>query len=140
MFDLFRQSSVGDQPNFGYWHEKLIAWDEPAIQFSTDVFDAKVAQELAQAEEWFPGVTAAWQAKVDGFTAEYSTETEEDAREALAAFEYLPEGQYGVAWRFRYTSEWDLEGWDWRYLWACQGALWGIAQYDAVIAAKQVAA
>lgn len=131
MFDLFRRSSIGDRPNFTYWHEKLAAWGEEAIQFSTDLFDKKVAKELKKAEEFFPGVTAAWLEKTEDFLAEYSTESEEDAREALASFEYLPEGQCGEAWRFRYTSEWKLDDYDWRYLWACHAALWGIRQYDA---------
>jgi hypothetical protein len=136
MFDLFRRSSIGDQPNFGYWHEKLAAWNEPAIQFSSDRFDKQVAKELAQAEEFFPGVTAAWREKTEGFLAEYDTECEETAREALDAFEYLPEGQWGEAWRFRYTGEWKLDDYDWRYLWACHAALWGANQYCA---AKAVA-
>lgn len=134
MFRLFRESSTDGRPNIGYWHEKLIAWNEPAIQFSNDLFEAKVAEELAKAEEWFPGVTAAWREKTEGFLAEYSTDTEEAAREALAAFEYLPEGQFGEAWRFRYASEWKLDGYDWRYLWACHAIVWGIARYDATTA------
>lgn len=129
MFDLLRQSSVGDKPNFGYWHEKLVAWSEPAIQFSNDRFDKRVAKELAQAEEFFPGVTAAWREMTESFTAVYSTESEEAAREALAAFEYLPEGQWGEAWRFRYTRHWNLDDYDWRYLWACHAVLWGANQY-----------
>jgi len=131
MFDLFRRSSIGDRPNFGYWHEKLVADGEAAIQFSNDLFDKQVAKELAKAEEFFPGVTAAWQEKTEGFLAEYNTECEETAREALASFEYLPEGQYGEAWRFRYTADWNLDDYDWRYLWACHAGLWGANQYCA---------
>jgi len=128
MFQLFRESSVGGQPNFGYWNEKLAAWSEPAIQFSCDLFDEHVAKELAKAEEFFPGVAAAWDSFVE---ADYNTEYGEIAREALAAFEYLPEGQWGEAWRFRYTSEWKLDDYDWRYLWACHAGLWGANQYCA---------
>jgi hypothetical protein len=131
MFDLFRDSSIGDQPNFGYWNQKLVAWNEPAVQFSNDLFDRQVAKELAKAEEFFPGVTAAWSKQTEGFLATCSTESEEEAREALAAFEYLPEGQSGEAWRFRYTAEWNLDDYDWRYLWACRAGLWGAKQYDA---------
>ena len=140
MFQLFRESSVGDQPNFGYWHEKLRAWNEPAIQFSTDLFDQHVAKELAQAEEHFPGVTAAWREHTEGVLCDYSTDSEEAAREAMAAFEYLPDSQFGEAWRFLspYTSAWKLDDYDWRYLWACHAALLGIAKYDA--ARKAVAA
>ena len=133
MFALFRDSSVGDQPNFGYWHQKLAAWSEAAIQFSTDRFDEHVAKELAQAEEHFPGVTEAWAEHTEGVLCDYSTDSEESAREAMAAFEYLPNSQWGEAWRFRapYTSAWKLDDYDWRYLWACHAALWGIQQYDA---------
>lgn len=128
LFKVFSESSVGDRPNFGYWNEKLVAWNEPAIQFSNDLFDQKVAEELAKAEEFFPGVTVAWKSFVE---ADYNTEYEEIAREALAAFEYLPEGQLGEAWRFRYTGEWKLDDYDWRYLWACHAALFGIGMWDA---------
>lgn len=134
LFSAFRESSMGDRPNIGYWNEKLIAWSEPAIQFSKESFDKKVAKELGKAEGFFPGVSAAWKSFTE---AEYNTEYEEVAREALAAFEYLPEGQWGEAWRFRYTAEWKLDDWDWRYLWACHAALHGISRFDA---AKAVAA
>jgi hypothetical protein len=131
MFNLFRDSSVGEQPNFGYWHEKAVAWSEDILQFSEDRFNEKVTEELEKAEEFFPGVTSAWVEKTEGFAAEYNTENDETAREALSSFEYLPEGQYGEAWRFRYTSAWDLIDFDWRYLWACHAIVWGIGQYDA---------
>lgn len=139
LFEVFRGSSIGDQPNFGYWNDKLAAWNEPAIQFSTERFDEHVAKELAQAEEHFPGVTAAWREHTEGVLCDYSTETEEAAREAMSAFEYLPKDQVGMAWRFLapYTSDWKLDDYDWRYLWACHAALWGANQY---VAAKAVAA
>ncbi|MDH6610225.1 hypothetical protein M2164_005860 [Streptomyces sp. SAI-208] len=137
MFQLLRESSVGDRPNFGYWNEKLKAWNEPAIQFSIELFDWHVAKELAQAEEFYPGITEAWREHTEGVLCDHSTESEESAREALAAFEYLPRGQWGEAWRFRRAGEWKLDDYDWRYLWACHGALYGALRYDA---AKAVAA
>lgn len=142
MFDLFRQSSVGDQPNFGYWQEKHIAGSEPVIQFSNTLFDEQVARELAEGEEDWPGVTEAWTAKTEGFLAEYSTAEEADARYAAYDFSYLPEDdESGVKpFTFSDSDRWSLNGWDWRYLWACYGIAWGIAQYDAATAAKQVAA
>jgi hypothetical protein len=139
MFQLLRESSIGGQPNFGYWREKLKAWNEPAIQFSTELFDEHVAKELAQAEEHFPGVTEAWREHTEGVLCEYSTDSEDAAREAMAAFEYLPSDQVGMAWRFLapYTREWKLDDFDWRYLWVCHAALWGANRY---VAAKAVAA
>jgi hypothetical protein len=137
MFQLLRESSIGDQPNFGYWREKLRAWNEPAIQFSTELFDERVAKELAKAEGSFPGATAAWREHTEGLAAVYSTESEEGAREALAAFEFLPEGQQIPALRLQYVSRFVFDDFDWRYLWACHAALWGANRY---VAAKAVTA
>jgi hypothetical protein len=133
MFNLFRESSVGDQPNFGYWHEKLRARDEDAVQFSDALFDKQVARELAEGEENWPGVTEAWTAKTEGFLAEYSTDGEQAARYAAHDFSFLPEDSDSpdAPFAFSDNNRWELNDWDWRYLWACYGALWGIAQYDA---------
>lgn len=44
------------------------------------------------------------------------------------------------SFRFHDTYEWDLRDYAWWFLWACHGISWGIKQYDAAKAAKQVAA
>lgn len=36
---------------------------------------------------------------------------------------------------FRDTHEWRLQDFSWSFLWACQAIRWGVAQYDAYIAA-----
>lgn len=131
LFKLFTDSSVGELPNFGYWREKLVAWSEPAIQFSTDVFDKKVARELAKAEESFPGATAVWREHTEGLLTEYSTDSAEGAHEALTNFEYLPDGQRGSALRLQYMTRFVFDDYDWRYLWACHGALYGITRWNA---------
>lgn len=139
MFQLFRESSVGDQPNFGYWNEKLAAWSEPAIQFSNARFDAQIAHELAEGEGEWPGVTDDWEAKTSGFVAVYSTEMEQDARYAAYDFAYRHEDAEPWETQFKFSdcSRWVLDDFDWRYLWACHAAAYGIGCWDA---AKAVAA
>jgi hypothetical protein len=135
MFDLFRETgSEGINP--GYWQEKVTAGRGDIKGYSEELFKERVAKELKAAEEFFPGVTAAWQESVEGFYAKYNTEYEETAREALADFEYLPEGQFGEAWSFRYTDEWRLIDYSWEFLFACHAIAWGVDQYNAVKAAS----
>ncbi|MFI7628444.1 hypothetical protein [Microbispora rosea] len=39
--------------------------------------------------------------------------------------------------RFEDTSEWDFRDYDWSFLWALHGIVWGISRYDAAKAAEQ---
>ena len=133
MFDLFRDSSIGDRPNFGYWHEKLVADGEAAIQFSTDLFDKQVAHELAEAESDWPGVTDDWKEKAEGFLAVYDTSNEQGARYATYDFSYLHGDAEPWEQQFKFSdcARWVLDDYDWRYLWACHAGLWGANQYCA---------
>jgi hypothetical protein len=133
MFEFFRSGIWRDGSihiNPVYWGEKLTSDRDSVMTYSQKLFEEYVAADLKQAEEHYPGVTAAWIKKTQGILAEYSTEYEETAREALADFEYLEEGQTGEAWWFRDTWEWGLKDFDWWFLWACHGIPWGIARYD----------
>jgi hypothetical protein len=133
LFKVFSESSVGDRPNFGYWREKLAAWCEAPIQFSNELFDAQVAHELAEAESDWPGVTADWKEKTEGFLAVYDTSNEQGARYATYDFSYLhgDADPWEQQFKFSDCARWVLDDYDWRYLWACHAALFGIAQYDA---------
>ncbi|MFI7448168.1 hypothetical protein ACIBQX_11775 [Nonomuraea sp. NPDC049714] len=44
--------------------------------------------------------------------------------------------QFGDSFSFDDTWEWEFKDYDWWFLWACHGILWGIQQYDAAKAAK----
>ncbi|MER5322395.1 hypothetical protein [Streptosporangium roseum] len=131
MFDFFRSSSSWGDINPTYWDEKVVASRDRVMTFSQDLFNQQVADDLKDAEESYPGVTEAWNEKVNGFLAEYNTEHEHDARAALDDFEYLPEGDSGEPFRFYDTWEWRLKDYDWSFLWACHAIMRGIAQYDA---------
>jgi hypothetical protein len=87
MFAFFRQSaSHGINPH--YWSEKLDGGRDSAKAYDEDLFKRRVAEDLAEAEEDCPGVTAAWNEKVAGIVPDYYTATEEEARRALEDFTF----------------------------------------------------
>jgi hypothetical protein len=131
MFEFFRQSSWQGGINHTYWDEKVVASRDSVMTFSQDLFNKQVADDLKEAEQDWPGVTEAWNEKVNGFLADYNTEYEHDARAALNDFEYLPEGDSGEPFRFQDVWEWQLKDYDWSFLWCCHAIVWAIGQYDA---------
>lgn len=92
MFDFFRRSGRGAdgsiyiQPD--YWSQKLESDRDSVREYSPERFDMEAADYLAQVEEDFPGVTAAWTAFTAGTMAEHSTEYKESAAKALRDFEF----------------------------------------------------
>ncbi len=87
MFAFFRQPR-SDVINPHYWSEKLDGGRDSAKAYDEDLFKRRVAEELAEAEDDCPGVTAAWNEKVDGIVPDYYTATEEEARRALDDFTF----------------------------------------------------
>jgi hypothetical protein len=128
MFEFFRSSS-GYGINPTYWSEKLVTGHKAAESYSTAVFDERVADVLAEAENTYPGVTAAWKEHVH----DHDTSYEQPARDALDDFTFLSEDAPQTLRPFRFvdTWEWNLKSWDWWFLWACHAIVWGIGQYDA---------
>jgi len=131
MFDFFKRSSWSGGPNPTYWDEKVIASREDVIQFSNDLFDKEVAEELAEGEKRWPGVTADWKERTEGWCAEWETESEYGARLAVRDFSYLPEDATGEPFSFSDATEWKLRDHDWKYLWSCHAIVDGIRRYDA---------
>ncbi|HTJ70245.1 MAG TPA: hypothetical protein VL551_22095 [Actinospica sp.] len=129
MFEFFRSNPdrATRRINPHYWAEKLTSDRASVKTYSRERLEQLVAEHLEEAEEKFPGVTAAW-----GFLTEdssdYDLDYAESARQALNAFEYSK-------FHFTDTWEWDLNDFDWWYLWACHAIVWGIAQYDQATAA-----
>jgi hypothetical protein len=85
LFDLFRRTARPGAINAGYWSEKLTSEREAATDYSMDLFEQQVAEELVEAEKTWPGVTEAWSEHVE---AEFNTEYEPEARRALDEFEF----------------------------------------------------
>ncbi|MEV0830958.1 MULTISPECIES: hypothetical protein [Streptosporangiaceae] len=131
VFGFFRASAWQGAPNPTYWDEKVVASRDSVKTFSPDLFNQQVADELRKAERHYPGVTEAWNEKVNAFFAEYNTENEYGALAALNGFEFWPGGdERGEVFRFHDTHDWQLKDYDWSFLWACHAIVWGIAEYD----------
>lgn len=133
MFEFFR-GPVG-QINPGYWVEKLTSHRDAAMSYDRDIFERLVKQEFVAAvrDRSAPAGLglAVRRDLLDSY--DHYTSCEEGARAALSEFEY--EG-----FRFEDSWEWNLRDYDWWFLWALHGIVWGIAQYDAVKAPLAVAA
>jgi hypothetical protein len=91
MFEFFRSGLYKDGSvhiNPGYWAEKLTSNRECVKTYDEEKFKKYTAEILAEAERDYPGLTEAWKKATSGFTAEYNTEHEQGAWEALSHFEY----------------------------------------------------
>lgn len=128
MFMFFRSNGNQYGINPGYWAEKLCDDSRPSRvkSYSEAKFREHVLETVADAEEDYPGLTDAVKLRIFGDdNIDYDLAYEENAREALNEFEY--EG-----FRFTDTWEWDFQGWDWWFLWACHAIVWAIGQYDQI--------
>jgi hypothetical protein len=122
MFEFFR----GCRINPSYWAEKLVSGRGDVMRYDPAIFEAEVKRAFVDAVrsgEAPAGLGKAVRADLLD-TWEFSTEYEDGARQALEAFQF--EG-----FRFEDTCEWNLRDYDWWFLWALHGIVWGIAQYDA---------
>lgn len=124
MFEFFRGQRINPQ----YWSEKLTSSQE-VKRYNREIFEVQVKEAFVDAvrnREAPAGLGRAVREQIldpDGlFTV--GAWTEESAHRILRDFEF--KGFY-----FSDTGEWDLRDYDWWFLWACHGIVWGIAQYDA---------
>lgn len=123
MFGFFRSNPDRSTHRIspGYWAEKLTSNRDCVKVYSREKFDRHVADILAEDEERWPGVTAAWAAYIDDTS--YDTpdlEFEENARHALDSFgfgaktvatcacsavlEFDAESVIPLSWRDQHTS------------------------------------
>lgn len=130
MFGFFRQSrSYGINPH--YWSEKVVASRDRVKTYSQKLFRERIAEDAAEAEGDYPGLAGAVEEHFFGRWSEWNTEYEPDARAAIDAFKYQPDGHTGAPFTFDDAWEWELRDYDWTFLWCCHAIVWGIGQYDA---------
>jgi hypothetical protein len=125
MFDFFRSNPdrKTHQINPRYWSEKLTSGRDKVMKYDQETFEARVKEAFVDAAR-YGGVPAGTGKALRRDVLEADTYYEQGAREALDTFEH--EG-----FRFHDTWEWSFKDYDWWFLWACHGIVWGIAQYDA---------
>jgi hypothetical protein len=139
LFDMFRRTAQPDVINPGYWSQKLTSKREAAHDFSAELFDKRIAKELAAAEKEWPGVTEAWNEHASEWS-EYDLTEEGSAQRAVNDFWYVPDGS-ACPFEFDAWDDWYLlRDYAWWFLFACHGIRWGIAQYDAAKTTPAVAA
>jgi hypothetical protein len=128
MFEFFRGSRI----NPGYWAEKTPGGTQSCRSYSREVFEQHVAERLADAEQDWPGITAAWKEANEVDYPDYDMTYEDHAHEALRDFHYpLTASRDQRRFEFSDSWEWDLREFDWTYLWCCYAIQRGIQQYDA---------
>lgn len=133
MFEFFRR----DQVNEHYWSEKTPGGRRSCKSYSEESTRQHVAEYLAESEEDWPGVTAAWNERLEGYCPEYDLTFEGPAREALESFAFPETVKKGERqFRFSDTWEWDLSEYDTWFTWCCHAIVHGIRQYDAGVAAS----
>lgn len=133
MFEFFR-GPVG-RINPQYWAEKVTSGRDQLMRYDQAIFEARVKEAFVDAVRW-GGVPAGTGKALRADVLDQDIYYEQGAREALDNFSYGG-FQFGDTW------EWSFEDYDWWFLWALHGIVWGIAQYDAslkVPAGSEVAA
>lgn len=148
MFQFFRGKNI----NPGYWAEKLPDGGRSVREYSEDVLKSLIEEYLPDYAEQYPerliayfAAKAEWKAlpyhqivttqppvepksvdEIRELIAEYDDNGDlghiEGARELLRELERA--GVVSDTW------EWDLNDWDFHFLWCCHAIVWGIAQDD----------
>jgi hypothetical protein len=112
MFVFFRSGIWPDgsiRINPGYWDEKLTSDRGAATRYSEDRLRALVDEQLADAEETYPGVSAEWAELIED---EYNLEYEADALRALHDF------SFGAHWQAACSCAWQSERFE--FSWAAE--------------------
>lgn len=131
MFEFFRSSAYKGEPNVMYWAEKVTSDQKALKRYSYERFVSTVKETLIdriRSGDVPPGTS---KALIEQAEDDYDVTYEEGARALLDEFEHK-------GFRFGETWEWDFSDYDWWFVWALHGILWGIAQYDQDKAAEVV--
>jgi hypothetical protein len=129
MFEFFRGSAWKDEPNLGYWAEKVTSDRDSLKKYDSALFVKTMKDhylELVREGDVPPGTSKALLSRAEDYDLSY----EVNARAFLDDFEHK-------GFRFHDTWEWDFQDYDWWFVWACHAIVWGIAQYDQHHAATE---
>jgi hypothetical protein len=131
MFEFFRDSAWGGQPNVGYWAEKMTDGRDRVMVYQQDMLKKHVRDAISGT-------------KLDGLEEAVTREVLDEMlgdetydRKLVDDFRFyvndLDRYDYKKRPDFEFTDsyEWNCRDYHWWFLWALHGIVWGIAQYDA---------
>jgi hypothetical protein len=133
MFSFFRGER---EPNYGYWHEKLVAVDRCS---GSEEWSSKRFRE--NLEQYITGdLSGAEMGRVREFIDHAVSVFEDDGPEI--AFREVNDFSLDDSLKNRhqfFTDFWEFSHKEYttRYIWACHAIQWGIAQYDKFKGEKQ---
>ena len=138
MFAFFRSDKQDREPNFGYWHEKLVATDrDGSMEHDSDKFRENLTTYLSD------DLSDEDRESVNEFISEVVNEFEEQGPEraysSVADFS-LDHGPRNRMQFFQDFFEHSDRIYTLRYEWACHAIQFGIKQYDVAKAAVAVEA
>jgi len=126
MFAFFRRDMERFDPNFGYWHEKLVAVDRHMGSMNASV--DKFRDNLEQYVEQYDDLTGEEIGQVHEFIDEAATLFEDECPHEA----YVAVGNFELRDAPFFTDFWESSNEEYTicYLWACHAIQWGVAQYD----------
>jgi hypothetical protein len=138
MFAFFGSDPTRFQPNFGYWHEKLVAVDDDdgSRQYSVRRLREALESYLEYpAVELTPAATEQVRECIDEAVSSLSAGDITDALDIINSFA-LSDGDGWVCGNFFADfHEKEITEFTIRYVWACYAIQWGIAEYNKAKAA-----
>lgn len=135
MFEMFRHSAASGDINATYWAEKCRTGN--ARSYSRERFEEYVWKQVADAEPYYRALRDDVREEIFD-DAMYDVDYESAALMAVLGYTYhlsrRPDAKGNrVPFRFKYIHEWDLQDFDWWFLFACHAIADAIAKYDATI-------
>lgn len=135
MFEMFRRSAESGGINAKYWAEKGRTGN--AYSYSRERFEEYVWKQVAEAEPYYKALRDDVQEEIFNSVL-YDVDYEPAALMAVLGYEYQfstrPDAKGNrVPFRFRYVHEWELQDFDWWFLFACHAISDAIEKYDETI-------
>lgn len=131
MFSFFRASGSEREPNFGYWHEKMVACDRQGSE------EHNVAEFRNNLERYLEDneLSEDRLSEVKEFIEEAVSEFEDAGPDAAyrSVMDFGLEPERGERKRQFFQDFWETTDkvYSFRYVWACYAIQWGIKQYDS---------
>jgi hypothetical protein len=126
MFEFFRSPVRGPvvRINPDYWAGKVTSSRDRIQRYDHELFETRVKEAFVDAARHGGVPAGTGRALREQVLDEAVYCDERYNRDLLYHFEH-------DGFRFHDTDEWDFQDYDWWFLWALHGIVWGIAQYDA---------